>query len=61
MLASTGTTKQSWMRSPLANRGFNPEENEMDDETKNRAIFKGKLLLVGMAIALVYALVQMFR
>lgn len=33
----------------------------MDDETKDRAIFKGKLLLVGMAIALVYALVQMFR
>jgi len=31
----------------------------MDNETKNRAIFKGKLLLGGMAILLVYALVQL--
>jgi hypothetical protein len=31
----------------------------MDDETKSRAIFKGKLLLGGMAILLVYALAQL--
>ena len=37
----------------------NSRRFSMDNEAKDRAIFKGKLLLGGMAILLVYALAKL--
>ena len=37
----------------------NSRRFSMDNEAKDRAIFKGKLLLGGMAIVLVYVLVKL--